>query len=114
MTAHSAKGTEFDVVIMIGMEHGNFPILRPDQPEEELEEERRLCYVGMTRAKRQLYMTSVKRRISDIEKTPSQFIWEIQPDLIRTVEADQIRKAWDIERQKRRETRMRSAVDSKR
>jgi len=114
MTAHSAKGTEFDVVIMIGMEQGNFPILRPDQPEEELEEERRLCYVGMTRAKRQLYMTSVKRRISDIEKTPSQFIWEIQPDLIRTVEADQIRKAWDIERQKRREARMRSAVDSKR
>ncbi len=113
MTAHSAKGTEFDVVIMIGMEQGNFPILRPDQTEEELEEERRLCYVGMTRAKRQLYMTSVKRRISDIEKTPSQFIWEIQPDLIKTVYVDQIRKAWDLERQKRREAKIGSAVDSK-
>jgi len=113
MTTHSAKGTEFPIVIMIGMEQGNFPLLRPDQSEEELEEERRLCYVGMTRAKRQLYMTSVKRRIGDREMTPSQFIWEIQPDLIKTVYAEQIRKAWDRERQERREARAGAGVESK-
>ena len=113
MTAHSAKGTEFPIVIMIGMEQGSFPLLRPDQSEEELEEERRLCYVGMTRAKKQLYMTSVRRRISDREMTPSQFVWEIQPDLIKTVYADQIRRAWDSERQKRRKVKVGSAVGSK-
>jgi superfamily I DNA/RNA helicase len=112
MTAHSAKGTEFPVVIMIGMEQGNFPLLRPDQSEEELEEERRLCYVGMTRAMRQLYMTSVRLRIGDREMTPSQFIWEIQPDLIKTVYADQIRRAWDREFQERRRAKVESTVDS--
>ena len=112
MTAHSAKGTEFPVVIMIGMEQGNFPILRRDQTEEELEEERRLFYVGMTRAKKQLYITSVKRRMSDIEKTPSQFIWEIQPDLIKTVYANQIRKAWERETKERRRAKAGTAVDS--
>jgi len=92
MTVHSAKGMEFPVVIMMGMEQGNFPIISRDQTEAELEEERRLCYVGMTRAKTHLYLTSVKYRISDREATPSQFIWEIQPDLIKTVYSDQISK----------------------
>lgn len=101
MTVHSAKGTEFPVVIMIGMEQGNFPLTRPDQTEEEFEEERRLCYVGMTRAEKQLYMTSVKRRMGDRETTPSQFIWEINPQMIETIYIDQIRKAWDRERQAR-------------
>ena len=94
MTVHSAKGTEFPVVIMMGMEQGNFPIISRDQSESELEEERRLCYVGMTRAKRRLYMTSVRFRDSDRELSPSQFIWEIKPDLIRTVTAKQVRSAW--------------------
>lgn len=101
MTVHSAKGTEFPVVIIIGMEQGNFPLLRPDQPEEEFEEERRLFYVGMTRAEKQLYMTSVRLRIGDREMSPSQFIWEIQPDLLKTTHAEQIRKVWDNERRKR-------------
>ncbi len=101
MTVHSAKGTEFPVVIMIGMEQGNFPIILPEQSESDLEEERRLCYVGMTRAKKQLYMTSVKYRESDKELTPSQFIWEIQPDLIKTIYTDQIRKALVKKRKKR-------------
>jgi len=112
MTVHSAKGTEFPVVIMIGMEQGNFPLLPRDQSEEEFEEERRLCYVGMTRAEKQLYMTSVRRRMSDIEMTPSQFIWEIRPDLIETVSAKQIRKAWDKERQERLKAKAESAVGS--
>lgn len=85
MTVHSAKGTEFPVVIMIGMEQGNFPIVSQDQTDAELEEERRLCYVGMTRAKRRLYMTSVRFRMGDNEAMPSQFIFEIQPDLVRTI-----------------------------
>ncbi|MFC1713134.1 UvrD-helicase domain-containing protein [Candidatus Poribacteria bacterium] len=110
MTVHSAKGTEFPVVIMIGMEQGNFPILPREQSEEEFEEERRLCYVGMTRAEKQLYMTSVRRRMSDREMTPSQFIWEIQPDLIETVSAKQIRKAWDKERQERQKAKAGSTV----
>jgi DNA helicase-2/ATP-dependent DNA helicase PcrA len=95
MTVHSAKGTEFPIVIMMGMEQGNFPIISRDQSESELEEERRLCYVGITRAKRRLYLTSARFRDSDRESTPSQFIWEIRPDLIRTVTAKQVRSAWD-------------------
>ncbi len=98
MTVHSAKGTEFPVVIMMGMEQGNFPIISRDQSESEFEEERRLCYVGMTRAKRRLYMTSVRFRDSDIELTPSQFIWEIRPDLITTVSARQVRTALEKKR----------------
>ncbi|MGQ9609395.1 MAG: UvrD-helicase domain-containing protein [bacterium] len=100
MTVHSAKGTEFPVVIMIGMEQGNFPIISSEQTESDLEEERRLCYVGMTRAKKQLYMTSVRYRESDRELTPSQFIWEIQPDLIKTIYPNQIRKALNKKRKK--------------
>ncbi|MDQ1317880.1 MAG: helicase [Candidatus Poribacteria bacterium] len=95
MTVHSAKGTEFPVVIMMGMEQGNFPIISRDQSEAEMEEERRLFYVGMTRAKKRLYMTSVRFRNSDREATPSQFIWEIQPGLMKTVTAKEVRSAWD-------------------
>jgi len=83
MTLHSAKGTEFPVVIMIGMEEGTFPIYRHNQPPEMLEEERRLCYVGMTRAKERLYLTSVSRRMGDIERGGSMFIKEIPSNLIR-------------------------------
>jgi len=112
MTVHSAKGTEFPVVIMIGMEQGNFPLMRPNQTEEEFEEERRLCYVGMTRAEKQLYMTSVGFRISDRGMTPSQFIWEVKPELIETVYAKQIRSAWDRERQEKLTAKTESAVGS--
>ena len=83
MTLHSAKGTEFPVVIMMGMEEGTFPIYRHGQPPEMLEEERRLCYVGMTRAKERLYLTSVSRRTGDIERGSSMFIREIPSNLIR-------------------------------
>ena len=83
MTLHSAKGTEFPVVIMIGMEEGVFPIYRSSQPPEMLEEERRLCYVGMTRAKERLYLISVSRRESDRERGNSIFIREIPSNLMR-------------------------------
>lgn len=101
MTVHSAKGMEFPVVIMIGMEQGNFPISRPSQSENELEEERRLCYVGMTRAEKLLYLTSVSLRTNDREMTPSQFIWEVNPEFIKTIDAEQVRRGWEKERSKR-------------
>lgn len=63
MTLHSAKGLEFSVVFMVGMEEGLFPHSRSLLDHQELEEERRLCYVGMTRAKHQLYFTYAQERL---------------------------------------------------
>jgi DNA helicase-2/ATP-dependent DNA helicase PcrA len=63
MTAHAAKGLEFPVVFMIGMEEGLFPHSRSLMDQAEIEEERRLCYVGMTRAKEKLFMSSASRRL---------------------------------------------------
>ena len=62
MTIHSAKGLEFPVVFMVGMEEGVFPISRSLINETQLEEERRLCYVGMTRAEELLYLTYATER----------------------------------------------------
>ncbi len=62
MTLHSAKGLEFDTVFMVGMEEGLFPHARSLMDKYQLEEERRLCYVGITRAKRKLYLTYAKSR----------------------------------------------------
>jgi DNA helicase-2/ATP-dependent DNA helicase PcrA len=63
MTMHAAKGLEFEVVFMVGMEEGLFPHSRSMQDLQELEEERRLCYVGMTRAKKKLFLTHAQRRL---------------------------------------------------
>src|SRR5207247_11053019 len=62
MTLHSAKGLEFPVVVLAGLEEGLFPHSRSSNDEEELEEERRLCYVGMTRARSRLVLTGAARR----------------------------------------------------
>lgn len=63
MTLHSAKGLEFPIVFIVGMEEGLFPHSRALMDREELEEERRLCYVGLTRAKDKLYLTYANRRL---------------------------------------------------
>ena len=62
MTLHSAKGLEFPVVFLAGMEEGLFPHSRSLMDDEQMEEERRLCYVGITRAKQILYLTGAKTR----------------------------------------------------
>ena len=89
MTLHAAKGLEFPLVVLAGMEDGLFPHNRTLDDEEGLEEERRLCYVGMTRAERRLVLTSAARRrlFGEYQSTePSRFLFEIPPELIRVVE----------------------------
>src|SRR5258706_4435406 len=80
MTLHAAKGLEFPVVFMIGMEEGLFPHSRSLMDRNELEEERRLCYVGMTRAKEKLFLTYARRRLffgQRSSNTVSRFILEL-------------------------------------
>lgn len=85
MTIHSAKGLEFPVVFLSGMEEGTFPNEQASNNINELEEERRLCYVGITRAKQLLCLTSANQRTIYGKArflTPSRFISEIPPELI--------------------------------
>ena len=89
MTLHAAKGLEFPVVVIAGMEEGLFPHARSADDEDELEEERRLCYVGMTRAQSQLVLTSAARRrvFGEYQSTePSRFFDEIPSELVEVVE----------------------------
>jgi len=88
MTLHSAKGLEFPVVFLAGMEDGLFPHQRSVADLSSLEEERRLCYVGATRAMRHLYITyAEQRRLYGIDTygQPSRFISELPPELIEEV-----------------------------
>ena len=90
MTLHMAKGLEFPVVFIEGMEEGVFPHGRAYTDPEELEEERRLCYVGVTRAKKRLFLTAaVQRRLYGGESfnLPSRFLEEITPHLLERIEA---------------------------
>ena len=89
MTMHAAKGLEFPVVIVAGMEEGLFPHSRSSEDEDEIEEERRLCYVGLTRARERLILTSAARRrvFGDYQSTePSRFLDEIPAELMRRIE----------------------------
>lgn len=84
MTMHSAKGLEFEVVFLVGMEEGLFPSKRSIEEDEATEEERRLCYVGLTRAKQKLYITNASKRTlygSTSYTLPSRFISEIPEEL---------------------------------
>ncbi|MCG9894966.1 MAG: UvrD-helicase domain-containing protein, partial [Fimbriimonadaceae bacterium] len=85
MTLHSAKGLEFPAVFMIGMEEGVFPHSRSLGEQQEMEEERRLCYVGMTRAKEDLYMSRATRRALYGQprfNPPSRFLGDLPPAVI--------------------------------
>lgn len=84
MTLHSSKGLEFDFVFMIGVEEGLLPHSRSFLEENELEEERRLCYVGITRAKKKLYITFAEKRLTRegfTSQIPSRFLGEIPQDI---------------------------------
>ena len=88
LTMHSAKGLEFPIVVISGLEEGLFPHSRSSDDEVELEEERRLCYVAITRAQRRLVLTSAARRrvFGDYQSTePSRFVDEIPAELIEEV-----------------------------
>lgn len=85
MTIHSAKGLEFDVVFLVGMEEGIFPHANALAERDGIEEERRLMYVGITRARKLLYLTNAKRRMlygKDQSNPPSRFIEEIDTELM--------------------------------
>lgn len=88
MTMHSAKGLEFPVVFIIGMEEGVFPHSRAFADNEELEEERRLAYVGITRAEEELFLTCARMRTlfgRTAANAPSRFLQEIPPELLEKV-----------------------------
>jgi DNA helicase-2/ATP-dependent DNA helicase PcrA len=104
MTLHSAKGLEFPVVFIAGVEEGLFPHSMSMQDPERLEEERRLCYVGMTRAMHHLYLSHAEsRRLHGSENYayPSRFLREIPPELIEEVRGGGISRppvAWAVDR----------------
>ncbi|NEW08793.1 DNA helicase PcrA [Paenibacillus sp. SYP-B3998] len=88
MTMHSAKGLEFPVVFIIGMEEGVFPHSRAFSDNEELEEERRLAYVGITRAEQELFLTCARMRTlfgRTAANAPSRFLTEIPQELLENV-----------------------------
>ncbi len=88
MTLHSAKGLEFPVVFLVGLEEGLFPHMRSVENADGLEEERRLCYVGMTRAREQLHLSHAEsRRLHgrEMPAAPSRFLGELPPECINEV-----------------------------
>jgi DNA helicase-2/ATP-dependent DNA helicase PcrA len=90
MTMHSAKGLEFPVVFIVGMEEGVFPHSRAYADNEELEEERRLAYVGITRAEKQLFLTCARSRTlygKTTANAPSRFLKEVPESLLEWVGA---------------------------
>ncbi|MBX3385946.1 MAG: UvrD-helicase domain-containing protein [Phycisphaeraceae bacterium] len=99
MTLHAAKGLEFDAVAMIGLEEGTLPHSRGLESEADLEEERRLCFVGITRARKRLHLTSARYRTfrGVPERTvPSRFIEELPGEHVRMLDRSDFAEAgWD-------------------
>ncbi len=94
LTMHNAKGLEFPIVFIAGLEEGLFPHSRSLDSESGMEEERRLCYVGMTRAETRLYLTwaRYRRRFGGGQREPSipsRFLKEVPPALLDRVRGDQ-------------------------
>ena len=89
MTLHAAKGLEFPIIFIVGMEEGLFPHSRSLLDQNELEEERRLCYVGITRAKEKIFLTYARKRLyfgQRSENEISRFIGDIPKDLVQSAE----------------------------
>ena len=92
MTLHSAKGLEFPTVFLIGLEEGLLPHVRTLANAEEMEEERRLCYVGITRAQRNVFLTRAQSRMiyGEVQiNRPSRFLGEIPEALLETKKKSQ-------------------------
>ncbi|MEI6222182.1 MAG: UvrD-helicase domain-containing protein [bacterium] len=90
ITLHAVKGLEFPIVFIVGMEEGLFPHSRSFNSQQELEEERRLCYVGITRARKKLFITRAKERTlygNQQYTMVSRFIKDIPPDLVHSLNA---------------------------
>ena len=88
MTVHTAKGLEFPVVFLTGLEERIFPHARSVDDDSAVEEERRLCYVAVTRARRQLYLSRVRRRRlsgQELPGVPSRFLRDLPPDGIEAI-----------------------------
>jgi len=99
MTMHSAKGLEFPVVFIPGMEEGVFPGYRSMGDEAEIEEERRLCYVGITRAREKLFISCARRRTlfgNTSMNKESRFLDEVPPELMEGYEKENIRNTGDF------------------
>ncbi len=97
MSMHAAKGLEFPIVVVAGMEEGLFPHARAIQDDEDIEEERRLCYVCLTRARERLILTGAARRriFGEYQATdPSRFLDEIPAELVRKLEAVAHAPSW--------------------
>ncbi len=93
MTMHAAKGLEFNAVFIVGMEEGLFPHSQSLLDSGELEEERRLCYVGITRAKEKLYLTFAKRRLyfgQIVSNQISRFVYELPEEVLKNNYLDRI------------------------
>lgn len=91
MTLHASKGLEFPVVFIAGMEENVFPHSRSLDSDKEIEEERRLCYVGITRAKEEVFLTYANRRTifgNIAYGSPSRFLREVPQDLFKTIRGD--------------------------
>jgi DNA helicase-2/ATP-dependent DNA helicase PcrA len=110
MTLHNAKGLEFPVVFIIGLEDGVFPHYRSMGDQSELEEERRLLYVGVTRARQRLYLTHAWSRSlfgASSYNPPSRFLGEIPSELVRALEEDDTETGGSV-------SPIRAAVDGRR
>ncbi|HIU63905.1 MAG TPA: DNA helicase PcrA [Candidatus Avacidaminococcus intestinavium] len=111
MTLHASKGLEFPIVFLAGLEEGMFPHQRTLGDEEEIEEERRLCYVGITRAEKSLFLTGAKMRMifgHTVMYPPSRFLREI-PRALVTVKEKQVVKMVYNDYQERKKDRVSSA-----
>jgi DNA helicase-2/ATP-dependent DNA helicase PcrA len=98
MTLHAAKGLEFPVVLLVGLDEGLFPLSRSLDSDDEIEEERRLCYVGITRAKDSLYITRCYNRMKFGRVEPcmsSRFLTEIPPELFHETFALTTKDRWN-------------------